>query len=106
MVSRQSHVVTAANFAALGERERASIEEPEPHSLFDEVCFVEVLREAENAAEKVGADFHGRLADTPREAGRFLDDEHSQFRLLAQEQHRRRRAGQRAANDGHVVIVP
>ena len=65
--------------------------------------FVEVLRQPQNAPEKVSADLDRRFADAAGEGRRFFDDQDAQGGMLAQEQQGRRCAGKRAPNNGNVV---
>jgi len=68
--------------------------------------FIQVLGQTQHAAQKIAAHFHRRFTYASRERGRFLDDEHPQLRLLAQQQCRRRRAGQRAPDDDDIKSAP
>jgi len=64
---------------------------------------VEVLRESEHAAHEIRADLNCRLADAARESGRFVHDQKAQAGILPQQQRRRGRAGERAADHNNIV---
>jgi len=65
--------------------------------------FVQILRETQNATEKIRADLDRGLADFARKARGLLHDDDAQARLLAQQLNRRRRARKRATDDGDVT---
>ena len=106
LIRRHTRQVAPANFAALVERLRFLVKKPKAHPLFDEMRLIQVLGQAQHAAQKVAAHFHGRFTHAPRKRRRFLDDEHPQLGLLAQQHHRRRSASQCAPDDDDIKTAP
>jgi hypothetical protein len=103
LIRRDPCQVASADFAAIFDGASVLIGEPETHPLFQEMCLVQVLSEAEDAAEKIGADFHRRLTDPTSERGGLLNDEDPEVRSFAKKQDRTGRPGQRAADDDDIV---
>jgi hypothetical protein len=63
---------------------------------------VEVFGEAEDAAEKVGADLDGGFPDTAGEFGGALEDEEAEAGVAAEEQEGGRGTGEGTADDDDV----
>src|SRR5207249_7137529 len=97
--------VASANFATVGERGGAGVVKPETHALFDQVRFVQMLRKAEHASQKVAADFDGRLADATSKGGGLLHDKDFQLGLLTEQENSCGSPGQSATNDDDIKML-
>lgn len=86
LVGGDAGEVASADLAGVFEGVRVVVGEPEAHALFDEVGLVEVLGEAQDVTEEVGADFDGGFAHATGEDGGFLDDEEAEVGLCAEEE--------------------
>ena len=62
------------------------------------------MREAKDAGHETTAHLGGRFADFAVELGGLLDDQHARFRPVSLDQHRRRRARERTADNSNIVI--
>src|SRR5438552_1931870 len=103
LIGRDSRKVTAADLTAVGQSAGPLIKKPEAHPLLHQVRFIQMLRQAQDSAQKVSADFDGRFANAPAERRAFLQDQDFQIRLVAEQKERGCRSRQSAADDGDIV---
>lgn len=102
LVAGETDIVARAGFAAVAKGLRGVVGKPEPHALLGEVMLVEVFGEAEDAAEKVGADLDGGFPDAAGKFGRAFEDEEAEAGVAAQEQESGRGTGERTADDDDI----
>jgi hypothetical protein len=103
LIRRQPRLVSPADLARFIERLHIVVAEPETHSLLHQVFIIKMLGHAEHPSQKVRADLDRGLANAPREALRFFDDQDANAGVLPEQQCRRGSAGQRAADDHDIV---
>src|SRR5439155_1604495 len=103
LIGWDSGKVTAADLTAVGQSAGPLIKKPEAHPLLHQVRFIQMLRQAQDSAQKVSADFDGRFANAPAERRAFLQDQDFHIRLVAEQKERGCRSRQSAADDGDVV---